>query len=247
MTAALVHRGPDGDGFHTEPGVGLGHRRLSIIDIAGGHQPMYNEDESVVIVFNGGNLQFPGAAAEARGARPRVPHRSDTEAIVHAWESWGPDCLQHLNGQFVIALWDRNQKTLFLARDRMGEKPLYYARRSDGSLVFGSELAALAQVRDLPRQICAAGGRRFLRARLRAGPAYDLRGHPQAAGGRITCCCGRGCHGGAAVVYWSAPTASRPIEEGEALQQLRARLSAATGQCLLSDVPLGAFLSGGRG
>ncbi len=100
MTSVLAHRGPDGDGFHVEPGVGLGHRRLSIIDVAGGHQPMWNEDESVVIVFNGEIYNYASLwpKLQALGHVFRSDH-SDTEAIIHAWESWGPDCLQHLNGR----------------------------------------------------------------------------------------------------------------------------------------------------
>src|SRR5579863_7487611 len=125
MTTAIAHRGPDGDGFHVEAHVGLGHRRLAIIDVAGGRQPMFNEDASVVIVFNGEIYNF----AELRPRLEAMGHvfasdHSDTETIVHAWESFGPDCLQYLAGQFAFALWDRNRGCLFLARDRMGKKPI---------------------------------------------------------------------------------------------------------------------------
>src|ERR1039458_6600761 len=154
MTTAVAHRGPDGDGFFTEPGVGLGHRRLAIIDIAGGRQPMANEDGSVVIVFNGEIYNF----AELRPKLQALGHvfrsdNSDTETIVHAWESWGPDCLQQLNGMFALALWDRNRGQLFLARDRLGKKPLYHATLPDGHFVFGSEMGALAPVSALTRRI----------------------------------------------------------------------------------------------
>ena len=154
MTDVLSHRGPDGDGFHFEPGVGLGHRRLSVIDVAGGHQPMWNEDESVVIVFNGEIYNFSELwpKLQALGHVFRSNH-SDTEAIVHAWESWGPECLQHLNGQFAFVLWDRKQKTLFMARDRLGKKPLHYARLPDGTLVFGSEMAAVLQAPGVSRRM----------------------------------------------------------------------------------------------
>src|ERR1700690_4066492 len=127
MTTAMQHRGPDGEGFHVEPGVGLGHRRLAIIDPAGGHQPMYNEDHSVAIVFNGEIYNFAELREELQALGHVFRNRCDTEAIVHAWESWGPDCLQRLNGMFALAIWDRNRRQLFLARDRLGKKPLYYA------------------------------------------------------------------------------------------------------------------------
>ena len=142
MNLAVRHRGPDGDGFHVEPGIGLGHRRLSIIDVEGGRQPMFNEDESVVIVFNGEIYDHARLrpVLEARGHRFRT--RSDTEAIIHAWEEWGPDCLQHLAGMFALALWDGRNGTLFAARDRFGIKPLFYARQGD-LLYLASEAKAL--------------------------------------------------------------------------------------------------------
>src|SRR6185312_4933798 len=153
MTAAMRHRGPDGDGFHIERGIGLGHLRLAIIDIGGGDQPMYNEDGSVVIVFNGEiynhNELRPKLEAEGHLFRSRC----DTEAIIHAWESWGPGCLDHLSGMFAFALWDRNRGQLFLARDRLGKKPIYYATLSDGRFVFASEMQGLATLPDLPRRI----------------------------------------------------------------------------------------------
>jgi asparagine synthase (glutamine-hydrolysing) len=243
MTTALFHRGPDGDGFHVEPGVGLGHRRLSIIDVAGGHQPMFNEDESVVIVFNGEIYNFPELRPKLQALGHVFRNRCDTEAIIHAWESWGPECLHHLNGQFAFALWDRNQQTLFLARDRMGEKPLYYARRADGSLVFGSEMTALAQVRDLPRQISAEAVDDFFAMGYVPDPHTIYEGiHKLPAAHYLML--RAGSHA-APRRYWSAPTAVRPMDEVDALPALRAGLSAATQQCLLADVPLGAFLSGG--
>ena len=127
MTAAMRHRGPDGDGFHIERGIGLGHRRLAIIDIGGGDQPMYNEDGSVVIVFNGEIYNHNELRPKLEAAGHLFRSRCDTEAIIHAWESWGPGCLDHLSGMFAFALWDRNRGQLFLARDRLGKKPLYYA------------------------------------------------------------------------------------------------------------------------
>ena len=243
MTTALAHRGPDGDGFHVEDGIGLGHRRLSIIDVAGGHQPMWNEDETVVIVFNGEIYNFPELRPKLEALGHVFRTRSDTEAIVHAWESWGPDCLKHLNGQFTIALWDRNQRTLFLARDRMGEKPLYYARRPDGSMAFGSELVALAQVPNLTRRICAAAVDDFFALGYVPDPNTIFDGiHKLPAAHYLLL--RKGSHA-APRRYWAPPTKTRAIDERQALAELPVQLSEAVRSKLVSDVPLGAFLSGG--
>lgn len=243
MTTAIAHRGPDGDGFHFEPGLGLGHRRLSIVDFAGGHQPMFNEDESVVIVFNGEIYNFPELRPELQALGHVFRNRCDTEAVIHAWESWGPECLQHLNGMFSFALWDRKQQTLFLARDRLGEKPLYYARRTDGSLVFGSEMGALAQVADLPRRVSAAAVDDFFAMGYVPDPHTIYDGiHKLPAAHYLLL--RTGSHG-APRRYWSAPTATRAIDEASALSGLVERLTEATRMRLMSDVPLGAFLSGG--
>jgi len=143
MNEAQFHRGPDEGGLHLESGVGLGHRRLSIIDLAEGQQPLYNEDETVVVVYNGEIYNF----AELRQRLLKLGHvfrtHCDTEVIVHAWESWGEDCVDYFRGMFAFALWDRNKQSLFLARDRLGIKPLYYSLLSSGELIFASELKAL--------------------------------------------------------------------------------------------------------
>ena len=136
MNDAIAHRGPDGDGFHVEPGVGLGHRRLSIVDVAGGSQPMYNEDKTVVIIFNGEIYNFPELRPELQALGHVFRNRCDTEAVIHAWESWGPACLQRLQGMFAFALWDRRQGVLFIARDRLGKKPFYYGYTASGALAF---------------------------------------------------------------------------------------------------------------
>ena len=243
MTTAIAHRGPDGDGFHVEPGVGLGHRRLSIVDVAGGAQPMWNEDETIVIVFNGEIYNFPELRPKLQAMGHVFRNRCDTEAVIHAWESWGPDCLQHLSGMFAFALWDRAQRTLFIARDRLGKKPLYYARCPDGTMVFGSELAALGPVPDLRRQISAAAVDDFFAYGYVPDPHTIFEGiHKLPAAHYLLL--RDGSHA-APRRYWSAPTRSVPIEEGEAVETLRTMLSAATDRRLMSDVPLGAFLSGG--
>ena len=243
MTTAIAHRGPDGDGFHIEAGVGLGHRRLSIVDVAGGAQPMFNEDDSVVIVFNGEIYNFPELRPKLQALGHVFRNRCDTEAIIHAWESWGPDCLQHLSGMFTFALWDRNQQTLFLARDRLGKKPLYYGRTTGGALVFGSELAALAEVPDLKRQISPAAVDDFFALGYVPDPHSIYEGiHKLPAAHYLLL--RRGAHA-APRRYWSAPTSTQPADEGAAVHHLSTHLAACTQKRLMSDVPLGAFLSGG--
>ena len=147
------HRGPDADGLHREPGLGLGHKRLSIIDLSTGQQPLYNEDRSVVVVFNGEIYNYQELIPELARLGHTFRTKSDTEVIVHAWEEWGEACVTRFRGMFAFALWDRGCETLFLARDRLGVKPLYYALLPDGTLVFGSELKALAAHPALPREL----------------------------------------------------------------------------------------------
>ena len=136
MTDILTHRGPDGDGFYDAPGLGLGHRRLAIVDLATGDQPLFNEDGTVCVVYNGEIYNFQPLMAELVALGHAFRTRCDTEVIVHAWEEWGDACLDRFNGQFAFALWDSRCETLFLARDRLGEKPLYYSFLADGRLLF---------------------------------------------------------------------------------------------------------------
>ena len=143
MNETQHHRGPDEDGIHLEPGVALGHRRLSIIDLSTGQQPLYNEDRSVCVVFNGEIYNYQALIPELARLGHTFRTKSDTEVIVHAWEAWGPDCVKRFRGMFAFALWDRNSETLFLGRDRLGVKPLYYALLDDGCFIFGSELKSL--------------------------------------------------------------------------------------------------------
>ena len=139
MRDSIAHRGPDEAGVFEAPGIALGHRRLSIIDIKTGQQPLSTPDGKVTIVFNGEIDNFQELADDLKGKGHRFATHSDTETIVHAWIEWGEDCVHHLRGMFAFAIWDAPQKTLFLARDRMGIKPLLYAFTNDGHLVFGSE------------------------------------------------------------------------------------------------------------
>jgi asparagine synthase (glutamine-hydrolysing) len=140
MNESQHHRGPDGGGLHLAPGIGLGHRRLAIIDVASGQQPLFNEDESVVVVFNGEIYNFQELIPELTALGHVFRTRSDTEVIVHAWEAWGEACVERFRGMFAFALWDRNRETLFVARDRLAVKPLFFCETDDGFLLVGSEL-----------------------------------------------------------------------------------------------------------
>lgn len=153
MTDRLAHRGPDGDGFFVGDGVGLGHRRLAIIDLESGDQPIYNDDKSAVIVFNGEIYNFREVRRELEANGVGFRTKSDTEVILRSWEVWGEDCLARLRGMFAIAIWDERRQTLFLARDRLGKKPLYYTTTPDGRLYFASELKSILLAPGLERQI----------------------------------------------------------------------------------------------
>jgi asparagine synthase (glutamine-hydrolysing) len=245
MTDSIAHRGPDGSGFHLAPGIGIGHRRLAIIDVAGGQQPLFSEDNNVVVSFNGEIYNFKALAAELTDRGHRFRTHSDTEVIVHAWEEWGPDCLRRFRGMFAFALWDEREETLFLARDRLGKKPLYYAMLDDGRLLFGSELKALLVCPDLPRRLDPTAiedyfaygyvpeSKSVYRNVAKLPPAHFLtvrRGHGLAA----------------PRAYWDlAFEDDAKMSEAAARDQLIERLRDAVKTRLVSDVPLGAFLSGG--
>src|SRR5579872_112189 len=152
MCDAIVHRGPDDEGIYVNGGVALGMRRLSIIDVASGHQPIHNEDGSLSIVFNGEIYNFRQLRAQLIADGHRFSTFSDTEVIVHAYEQWGADAIARLRGMFGLAIWDRRTRTLLVARDRIGIKPMHYAE-VNGRLYFGSELKSLLCAPDLPRDL----------------------------------------------------------------------------------------------
>ena len=245
MNDSQAHRGPDQHGIHLEPGLGLGHRRLSIIDLSGGRQPLFNEDETVVVVYNGEIYNFQTLAAElvARGHRFRT--HSDTEVIVHAWEAWGADCVQRFRGMFAFALWDRQRQTLFLARDRLGIKPLHYAWLGDGSLVFGSELKALQQHPDLPRAMATEAVEDYFAFGYVPEPRTIYAGVQKLpAGHHLTV--RRGAARPQPQRYWDVPFATGPeLDAASTGDELLERLREAVRLRLIAEVPLGAFLSGG--
>src|SRR5262250_699442 len=142
MTSAQAHRGPDDQGYFVEENVGLGHRRLSIIDLSGGKQPMFNEDGSVVVVFNGEIYNYADLTGDLIAKGHRFATRSDTETIVHAYEQYGEDCMRDFRGMFAFAIWDRKRRRLFLVRDRLGIKPLYWCMAGT-TLLFASEIKSI--------------------------------------------------------------------------------------------------------
>jgi asparagine synthase (glutamine-hydrolysing) len=247
MNDSLTHRGPDGSGFHFEPGVGLGHRRLSIIDLEGGKQPLYNEDETVVVTYNGEIYNFKELATELQSKGHVFRTHCDTEVIVHAWEEWGVDCLSRFNGMFAFALWDRNRETLFLARDRVGIKPLYYACLSNGQLVFASELKAVMHNPAVPRDLDPRAIEDYFTFGYVPEPRSIYRSVNKLEPGTYLCA-KRGKSLPDPVRYWDVPldTSSMPQASfDDTCEELRSQLKASVDRRLVADVPLGAFLSGG--
>jgi asparagine synthase (glutamine-hydrolysing) len=246
MTDALAHRGPDGQGFHVEAGIALGHRRLAIIDPAGGHQPMYNEDSTVAIVFNGEIYNFEALRLDLTARGHVFRNRCDTEAIIHAWESFGPDCVDHLSGMFAFAIWDRNRQTLFCARDRLGKKPFHYAwlpGRGGQDFAFASELQGLYPVPGLNRRIDPTAVEDFFAFGYVPEPATIFAGIRKLPAAHWLML--RRGEAPRMQRYWSPPTASLVCTEAEAVAEMRRHLNRATAERLIADVPLGAFLSGG--
>ena len=245
MNDSQLHRGPDEFGFHFEPGLGLGHRRLSIIDLSTGQQPLYNEDGSVVIVYNGEVYNYRELIPELSGLGHSFRTKSDTEVIVHAWEQWGEDCVQRLRGMFAFALWDRNRETLFLARDRLGVKPLHYASLGDGTLAFGSELKSLVLHPAFNREIEPRAVEDYLAYGYVPEPSSIFRQALKLPPG-----CTLSVKRGAALPqpreYWDVPFKPGSALTLQAAQdELIERLREAVRIRLVSEVPLGAFLSGG--
>ncbi len=245
MNETQFHRGPDEGGLHLEPGVGLAHRRLSIIDLSSGQQPLFNEDHSVVVSYNGEIYNFPELTEELKALGHRFRTHCDTEVIVHAWESWGEACVERFRGMFAFALWDRNRQTLFLARDRLGIKPLYYAALPDGTLAFASELKALQRHPALPRAIDPLAVEEYFAFGYVPEPRTIYRGvHKLPPGHRLAVRRGEPLPESRA--YWDVPFEVRPpAGEREAGEELIERLREAVRIRLVAEVPLGAFLSGG--
>ncbi len=243
MTAVLAHRGPDGDGVHVDGPAGLGHRRLSIIDLAGGAQPIGNEDGTVWVVLNGEIYNFRDLRADLEARGHRFATRSDTEAIVHLYEERGDDCVQALAGMFAFALWDSRRRRLLLARDRLGKKPLYYAHRPGRALTFGSELKAVLVDPQVPCEIDLEALDRYLGLLYIPAPATIFRDVRKLPAGHLLVADAAGV---SIREYWDVRFVDGPRRTTQQYAgELRDLLGQAVQARLVSDVPLGAFLSGG--
>ncbi len=243
MCAVMRHRGPDDEGVYVADGVGLGMRRLSIIDLSTGHQPIHNEDGTVWVVFNGEIYNYRELREELEAEGHRFYTLSDTETIVHGYETWGEGVFSRLRGMFGIAIWDERSKTLLLGRDRPGIKPLYYAE-AGGRLFFGSEAKCLLVNPEIDRSLDLTAVDHYLaylytprdravfKGMRKLPPAHYLR----VRDGRVEC-----------QRYWQLPAGKAVFRgsEQDALDALEQTLSDAVRSHLVSDVPLGAFLSGG--
>jgi asparagine synthase (glutamine-hydrolysing) len=243
MCRVISHRGPDDQGTMLEPGVALGMRRLSIIDLSGGHQPISGENDEVTIVFNGEIYNYRDLVPELESLGHTFRTRSDTEAIVHAYEQFGPDCVAKLRGMFAFAIWDKRSRQLFMARDRVGKKPLYYSLLTNGTLVFGSELKCLLQHPEVQTEV-----------NLEAVDAYFTLGYVPDPLSIFTNIykLPPGHHlifkDGKVKVeeYWDFKfDRVASITEDECAAEVRRLLDDAVKVRLVSEVPLGAFLSGG--
>ena len=245
MNQLQHHRGPDEGGFFNAPGVGLGHRRLSIIDLATGQQPLFNEDQSVVTVFNGEIYNFQELVPELERLGHHFRTHSDTEVIVHAWEEWGEDCVTRFRGMFAFAVWDARRQTLFLARDRLGVKPLFYAVSGDGWLVFASELKAVLAHPAISRDLEPQAVEDYLAFGYVPEPRTAYRAVAKLEPGHVLTV-RRGQKRLQPTEYWDVPfRRAGPISFEDAQQELIERLREAVRIRMVAEVPLGAFLSGG--
>ena len=244
MCRVITHRGPDDQGVMLREGVALGMRRLSIIDLAGGHQPIANEDNAVTIVFNGEIYNYRELQSDLQSRGHRFRTNSDTETIVHAYEEFGASCVNHLRGMFAFAIWDDREKKLFIARDRVGKKPLYYSVTRGGTLVFGSELKSLLEHPDVERNMNPQALDAYFSLGYVPDPISIFDNveklppghHLTFTNGRLT-----------VERYWdfSYNSNGNGHRASDYLDELRSLLDEAVKLRLVSDVPLGAFLSGG--
>jgi asparagine synthase (glutamine-hydrolysing) len=243
MCDAMVHRGPNDAGYYVGEGVGLGMRRLSIIDLSTGHQPVHNEDGTVWVVFNGEIYNFKSLRESLERQGHRFYTETDTEVIVHSYEQYGEACVDKLRGMFAFAVWDQRRKTLLLARDRLGVKPLFYTV-AGGRLAFGSELKVLLQLPEVERRLnwgsvnylfstmCTPSAESILEGVHKLKPGHTLTASPQ--------------HGIQTREYWDVEfEPERGKSEQYFVERLREILEESVRLRMIADVPLGAFLSGG--
>ncbi|MDO9318374.1 MAG: asparagine synthase (glutamine-hydrolyzing) [Gammaproteobacteria bacterium] len=243
MCDALVHRGPDDDGYFVQGHVGMGMRRLSIIDVDNGQQPAWNENGDICVVLNGEIYNHHALRLELAGRGHVFRTRSDTEVIVHLYEEMGEACVERLRGMFAFAIWDRRQDVVLLVRDRLGIKPLYYSE-ANGRLLFASEMKALLQLPDIQKEFNWASASYFFSFLSTPANESILKGiHKLQAG-----CMLRFASGAKPQIkqYWDIQfTPDHERSEADTVAQLRESLDDAVRCCMVSDVPVGAFLSGG--
>jgi asparagine synthase (glutamine-hydrolysing) len=243
MCQTIVHRGPDDEGLYVKNGAGLGARRLSIIDLSSGHQPVFNEDHSVWVVFNGEIYNFPQLRRELRGRGHRFGTQTDTEVIVHLYEEFGVDCVHKLRGMFAFALFDERRRRLLLARDRLGKKPLHYAL-ADSRILFGSEIKTILAVAPEMAETCSEALLQYFYFGYIPDPLTAFSRIKKLPPGHLL-----EFERGEVRIrqYWNLPQygTCSPVNEEDCLDQLEEQLADAVNVRLISDVPLGALLSGG--
>ncbi len=241
MCGSIVHRGPNEEGMTVQGPVALGMRRLSIIDLATGQQPITNEDQTVWIVFNGEIYNYQELQEKVLAAGHKLATKSDTEIIVHLYEDYGADCLQFLEGMFSFALWDAKKQRLFIARDRMGEKPLHWGI-FEGQLIFGSEIKGVLAHPGARREMNPVALRKYLALEYVPAPETIFQGIHKlkpahfmlVSDGQVTI-----------KNYWRPQIAPQVISEDEAQERFMKLLDRSVKLQMISEVPLGVFLSGG--
>lgn len=242
MTESIAHRGPDDAGYFVQGQVGLGHRRLSIIDLSGGGQPIFNEDHSAAIIFNGEIYNYRTLAAGLSAAGHIFKTRSDTETILHAYDEYGDDCVDQLRGMFGFAIWDRAKRRLLLARDRLGVKPVYYYR-NDRFLAFASEIKSLLEIESIPREVDPESLDMYLSLRYVPGPRTMFKSIFRLQPGHILVADDSGVQ---TKKYWDIHYADPEPHSPECLlERFKELLDESVRMRLISEVPLGVFLSGG--
>jgi len=243
MNRAIVHRGPDDDGFYLKDNVGLAMRRLAIIDLASGKQPIHNADKTKWIVFNGEIYNYRQLRDELERRGHRFYTNSDTETIIHLYDEFGPDCLKHLRGMFAFAIWDENNRELFIARDRVGKKPLLYSHRQNGDFIFGSEFLAMLSHPEISREPDPAAINAYVSYLAVPAPMTAFREIRKLEPGHWL----RWKNGKIETQrYWLPDFSAKiKISEQEAIEETTRILREATQLRMISEVPLGAFLSGG--
>ena len=243
MNIAIAHRGPDDDGFYISENVGLAMRRLSIIDVAGGHQPIHNFDKTKWIVFNGEIYNYQELRDDLEKRGHKFYTRSDTETVIHLYDEYGVDCLKYLRGMFAFAVWDTSDKSLFLVRDRVGKKPLLYSHQQNGDIIFGSEFQAVLRHPAVSREVdheaidnylsylCVPAPLTAFKQIRKLEPGHWLKWK----GGEVE-----------TKRYWQPDFSKKiKISEEEAILETTRILRESTRLRMISEVPLGAFLSGG--